>query len=180
MVLLRHVATMPRLSVRLLSWRLGISDADLYSRLHNLHPLLNVSGDTVEAYHRCFLEFIRDKKRAKKYYGGPVQTTLGLKTHAASYSILCVFSVATYRMIHTIALYRVGQKYQGRYLSSLRNSTPPSHFLAIYQMRQTSTSSSKDYRKNAPYAQPGINRHKRKRTRIPYRSSVLAINVSRP
>lgn len=85
MVLLRHVATMPRPSVRLLSWRLGISDADLCAKVRDLHPLLHISGDIVEAYHLCFLEYLRDKKRAGKYYVSTAETTLGLTRLATAY-----------------------------------------------------------------------------------------------
>jgi hypothetical protein len=87
---------MPRPSIQQLSWRLRISDADLYSRLRNLHPLLNVSGDRVDAYHLCFLEFLSDKQRARKYYVRPVEATLGLTRLAI------VFAVAIYRIIDEI------------------------------------------------------------------------------
>ena len=86
MVLLWHVATMPRPSVRLLSRRLAIIDAELNAILRSLHPLLYVSGGKVEAYHICFLEFLRDKNRAGKYYVNPTLGTRLTRLVASAYS----------------------------------------------------------------------------------------------
>ena len=56
--------------------RLRISKEDLQPKLCRMHSLLNVTDSEIKPYHLSLLDFLRDKKRAGKYYVHPLSLTL--------------------------------------------------------------------------------------------------------